>query len=80
MKRDFSVQASRVREQREARITKMMLIVFGCFLICYLPPFIYVVVSISVFVDNYKSRKVPFKLFQFVLKPKVLNNKPNDKT
>ena len=60
MKRDFSVQASRVREQREARITKMMLIVFGCFLICYLPPFIYVVVSIAVYVDMYKSRKVPF--------------------
>ena len=62
MKRDFSVQASRVREQREARITKMMLIVFGCFLICYLPPFIYVVVSIAVYVDKYKFRKVPFEL------------------
>ena len=35
------VSGKRTREEREARITRMMLIVFGCFLMCYLPLFIY---------------------------------------
>ena len=46
MKKGMSVQGSRTREEREARITKMMLIVFGCFLICYLPLFIYLGVNL----------------------------------
>ena len=45
MKKGVGVLGSRTREEREARITKMMLIVFGCFLICYLPLFIYLGVS-----------------------------------
>ena len=44
MKRGFSHQTNRAREERESRITKMMLIVFTCFLVCYLPPFIYLMV------------------------------------
>ena len=36
-----AVSGKRTREEREARITRMMLIVFGCFLMCYLPLFIY---------------------------------------
>ena len=44
MKRGFSHQANRAREERESRITKMMLIVFACFMVTFLPPFIYVMV------------------------------------